>query len=96
MNPSINDFVTAINNINSMEIIILPNNKNIISAAEQAASLTEKKIAVIPTGNFIPQAIASLMVYDEEADLDELKEMMTDEIDNVKCIEITRAVKASR
>ncbi len=95
MNPSINDFVTAINNINSMEIIILPNNKNIISAAEQAASLTEKKIAVIPTRS-IPQAIASLMVYDEEADLDELKEMMTDEIDNVKCIEITRAVKDSK
>lgn len=95
MNPSINDFVTAINNINSMEIVILPNNKNIISAAEQAASLTDKKIAVIPTRS-IPQAIASLMAYDEDTDLDELKEMMTDEIDNVKCIEITRAVKDSK
>lgn len=95
MNPSINDFVTAINNINSMEIVILPNNKNIISAAEQAASLTDKKIAVIPTRS-ITQAIASLMAYDEDTDLDELKEMMTDEIDNVKCIEITRAVKDSK
>lgn len=95
MNPSINDFVTAINNINSMEIVILPNNKNIISAAEQAASLTDKKIAVIPTRS-IPQAIASLMAYDEDTDLDELKEMMTDEIDNVKCIEITRAIKDSK
>lgn len=95
MNPSINDFVTAINNINSMEIVILPNNKNIISAAEQAASVTEKKIAVIPTRS-IPQAIASLMAYDVDADLDELKEAMTDEIDNVKSIEVTRAVKDSK
>lgn len=95
MNPSTNDFLDAVNKINSLEIIILPNNKNVISAAKQAASLTDKKVIVVPTKS-IPQAIASLMVYDKDLELDELQHLMTDEIDNVKTIELTRAVKDSK
>src|SRR5690554_1969665 len=88
MNPSTNDFVEAINNINSLEIILLPNNKNVISAARQAASLSEKNVVVIPTRS-IPQAISSLLVYNEEEDLLDLEKAMTDEIQHVKTIEIT-------
>lgn len=95
MNPSTNDFLEAIDKLNTMEVIILPNNKNVISAAKQAASLTDKKVVVIPTKS-IPQAIASLMVYDEDLELDELEKLMTDEIDNVKTVELTRAVKDSK
>lgn len=95
MNPSTNDFLDAINKINSLEVIILPNNKNVISAAKQAASLTDKKVEVVPTKS-IPQAIGSLMVFNEDAELSELKKTMTSEIENVKTIELTKAVKDSK
>ncbi len=95
MNPSTNDFLDAINKINNLEIIILPNNKNVISAAKQAASLTNKTVEVVPTKS-IPQAISSLMVFNEESDLIELKNTMTSEIENVKTIELTKAVKDSK
>lgn len=95
MNPSTNDFVDAINQINSKEIIVLPNNKNVISAARQASSLTDKEVAVVPTRS-IPQAISSLLVFNPEAELEDLKEAMTGELDNVKTIEITTAVKDSK
>lgn len=95
MNPSTNDFLEAINNLNSPEVIILPNNKNVISAARQAASLSEKKVEVVPTRN-IPQAISSLLVFDEDVELSELREMMEREMKHVKAAEITTAVKDSR
>lgn len=95
MNPSTNDFLEAINNLNSPEVIILPNNKNVISAARQAASLSEKMVEVVPTRN-IPQAISSLLVFDEDVELSELREMMEREMKHVKAAEITTAVKDSR
>ncbi|MDI3546439.1 MAG: fatty acid kinase [Halanaerobiales bacterium] len=95
MNPSTNDFLEAINNLNSPEVIILPNNKNVISAARQAASLSEKMVEVVPTRN-IPQAISSLLVFDEDVELSELREMMEREMKHVKTAEITTAVKDSR
>lgn len=95
MNPSTNDFLDAVNRINSLEIIILPNNKNVVSAAKQAASISDKNVEVVPTKS-IPQAIASLMVYNDETELSDLKEAMTNEIENVKTIELTKAVKDSK
>ncbi|MEJ6950869.1 DAK2 domain-containing protein [Natronospora cellulosivora (SeqCode)] len=95
MNPSTNDFVEAIKNINSSEVLLLPNNKNVISSAKQAASLSDKNVEVIPTRS-IPQAIASLMVYNPEAELGDLKEAMTDELEHVKTLEVTKAVKDSK
>ena len=95
MNPSTNDILSALNDINAREIIIFPNNKNIISAARQAAELCEdKNIVVIPTESFT-EAIAALMLYNQEDDLKELTESMKKEKDTVKTIEITRAVKDS-
>ncbi len=95
MNPSTNDFVEAINQLNSSEIILLPNNKNVISAARQAASVTDKKVEVVPTKN-IPQAIVSLLVFSEDQDLIQLKETMESELSTVKTAEITKAVKDSK
>jgi len=95
MNPSTNDFLEAISSINSLEILLLPNNKNVISAARQAASLSDKKVEVVPTKS-IPQAISSMLVYNEEASLSDLKEAMTIEMQNVKTIEITTAIKDSK
>ncbi len=95
MNPSTNDFVEAINKIGSTEVILLPNNKNIVSAAQQAASLSEKEVIVISSTS-IPEAISSLLVFNEEVNLEELKEVMQDEIKKVKTAEITEAVKDSK
>ena len=95
MNPSTNDFLKAIENIESLEIIILPNNKNVISAARQAASLSDKKIEVVPTRSF-PQAINSLLVFNYEADLQELQETMEAEMNKVRTAEITTAIKDSK
>ncbi|MCG8513425.1 MAG: DAK2 domain-containing protein [Halanaerobiales bacterium] len=95
MNPSTNDFLKAIESIESLEIIILPNNKNVISAARQAASLSDKKIEVVPTRSF-PQAINSLLVFNHEADLQELQETMEAEMNKVRTAEITTAIKDSK
>ncbi len=95
MNPSTNDILSALKDVNAKELIVFPNNKNIISAARQAAELCEdKKIEVISTESFT-EAIASLMLYNEENNLKELTDAMEDEIEKVKTIEITRAVKDS-
>ncbi|WP_041595813.1 DAK2 domain-containing protein [Halanaerobium hydrogeniformans] len=95
MNPSTNDFVKAVEKINIDNIIILPNNKNIISAAKQVSEVSNKNIAIIETKT-IPQAISALMVYNDEYSPAELKEEMEEEIEYVKTLEITKAVKDSK
>ena len=95
MNPSTNDFVEAVEKLDIDNIIILPNNKNIISAANQVSELSEKNISIIETKS-IPQAISALMVYNDELSPEELKENMEDEIREVKTLEITKAVKDSK
>ena len=95
MNPSINDFVEAIEKIEQDSIIVLPNNKNIISAAQQASSLSDKNISIVET-KAIPQAIAALLVFNDQDDLDNIKQNMEAEIKKVKTIEITYAVKNSK
>ena len=95
MNPSINDFVEALEEIDQDRVIIFPNNKNIISAAQQASSLSDKDIKVVET-KAIPEAIAALLVFNDNEDLDELKKAMEEEINIVKTIEITNAVKDSK
>ena len=95
MNPSTNDFVEAIKELDVDKIIILPNNKNIISAAKQSKHLTDKELAVIETKS-IPEAISSLLVFNDQADLADLKEAMEGETNYVKTAEITTAVKDSQ
>lgn len=95
MNPSTNDFVEAVEKLQSENIIILPNNKNIISAANQVSELSDKNIEVIETKS-IPQAVSALMVYDDKLGPEELKITMESEIKEVKTLEITKAVKDSK
>lgn len=95
MNPSTNDFLEIVEKMNTKKIIILPNNKNIISAAKQVSELSKKDIAIIETRS-IPQAVTALMVFDDQQQPAELKERMESEIKHVKTLEITQAVKDSK
>ncbi|RCW62011.1 DAK2 domain-containing protein [Halanaerobium sp. ST460_2HS_T2] len=95
MNPSTNDFLEVVERMNTDQIIILPNNKNIISAAKQVSELSKKNIEIIETRS-IPQAVTALMIYDDQASPSQLKERMEAEIKYVKTLEITQAVKDSK
>ena len=93
MNPSTDDMLTAIDNVNADHIFILPNNKNIILAANQARSLTkDKDILVIPTKT-VPQGITAVINYMPEADVDTNLETMVKGIKNVKTGQVTYAVR---
>ncbi len=93
MNPSTEDILHAIEKVPAKNIFVLPNNKNIILAANQAASLSEdKNIYVIPTKT-IPQGITALINYIPEQSADENAKRMVDELANVKSGQITYAVR---
>mgnify|MGYP004455062183 CR=1 FL=1 len=93
MNPSTEDILHAIDKVPAKNIFVLPNNKNIILAANQAASLTEDKtIYVIPTKT-IPQGITALINYIPEQPAEENAKRMTEELANVKSGQITYAVR---
>ncbi len=93
MNPSTQDILQAIDRINAENIFVLPNNSNIILAAEQAAELTEdKNIIVVPTKN-IPQGIAALLGYVEDVPPEENREAMAEAIKAVRSGQVTYAVR---
>ena len=92
MNPSTEDILEAIKKINAKSYIILPNNKNIILAAEQAAKISEKNLLVIYSKT-IPQGITSLMSYHPEIAAEENQAAMNESLAYVKSIEITKAVR---
>ena len=93
MNPSTEDMLTAIDQVNAEHIFILPNNKNIILAANQAQALTEDKdIIVVPTKT-VPQGITAIINYVPEEDAKANEEMMKEEIQNVKTGQVTYAVR---
>lgn len=93
MNPSTEDILNAVEHLNAETIYILPNNKNIILAAEQAAKIVEdKKVVVIPTKT-IPQGITAMISLSEERSGEENLENATEEISNVKSAQITYAVR---
>ena len=93
MNPSTEDMLNAIENVNAKTVFILPNNKNIIMAANQAVDLVEdKQIIVIPTKT-IPQGITALVNYIPDHSAEENKEQMMAEIENVKTGQVTYAVR---
>ena len=93
MNPSTEDMLSAIDHVNADHIFILPNNKNIIMAANQAATLVEDKdIIVLPTKT-IPQGIVAMVNYIPDYSAEENKETMLYEIGNVKTGQVTYAVR---
>lgn len=92
MNPSVEDILNVIEKVNSDNIIVLPNNKNIILAAEQACELTKKNVKVVKTEN-IPEGIASAIVFDVNMSLDQNVENMISAYSEVSYGEITYAVR---
>lgn len=96
MNPSTEDMLTAIDAVHAKHIFILPNNKNIILAANQAKELTEDKdIIVIPTKT-VPQGITAIINFSPENDADWNEETMLEEIKNVKSGQVTYAVRDTK
>ena len=94
MNPSTQDLLDACNQVNADAVILLPNNSNIIMAAEQVVHLTDKQVVVIPTRS-VMQAVAALMSYQPEGHLDEVVHSMTEQYGEVKYAEVTHAVRDS-
>lgn len=93
MNPSTEDMLTAISQVNADTIFILPNNSNIILAAEQAARLTEdKKIVVIPSKT-VPQGITALINFMPDKSVEENAKRMAEEMQNVKTGQVTYAIR---
>ena len=93
MNPSTDDVLKAVESVNADVIFVLPNNKNIIMAANQAASLTtDKKVVVVPTTT-VPQGITAVINYMPDLDAEANKANMFEEIGTVHSAEITYAVR---
>lgn len=95
MNPSTEDNVKVIEQSKCKRAIILPNNKNILMASEQAASIVDAEAVVIPTKS-IPQGISALFQYDVDATLEENKAQMADSVNNVKSGSLTYAVRDTK
>lgn len=98
MNPSTEDLVAGIKEAGARNVIVLPNNKNIILAAEQTQQILaeqEIEVAVVPTKNF-PQCLAALLAYNPDGTLAENREQMLEALDTVKAGEITYAVRDSQ
>ena len=95
LNPSTAELLAAVEAVNADQVIVLPNNKNIIPVAEQLDALTTKSVRVVPTTS-MPAALAALVVYDPEADVDVNLEEMTDGAESVATGEITQAVRDTK
>jgi dihydroxyacetone kinase-like predicted kinase len=92
LNPSTAELLGAVEHVNSSDVVILPNNKNIIPVANQVDALTGKRVRVVPTCS-MPEALAALVVYDPEAGADANAEAMSAAADAVATGEVTRAVR---
>ncbi len=92
MNPSTAELLDAVDHVNADQVVVLPNNKNIIPVAEQVDALSAKHVAVVPTRS-MPEALAALVVYDPEASAEANAAAMSDAADSVATGEVTRAVR---
>ncbi|MCH4824985.1 DAK2 domain-containing protein [Planococcus halocryophilus] len=92
MNPSTEDIVNAVKSIGAERVLILPNNKNIIMAAEQAAELLEIEAAVVPTTD-VPQGMSALLAFNPEASLEDNQAAMASASKHVKSGSVTFAVR---
>jgi DAK2 domain fusion protein YloV len=95
MNPSTEDILKLVESVPQNEVIILPNNGNIVMSARQTASLTKKQVAVVPTDT-IPQGMSALIALNFEATLDENATAMMEAAKNVQTAEITRAIRDAK
>jgi DAK2 domain fusion protein YloV len=95
MNPSTSELLEAAEKVDAESVIILPNNKNIIMAAQQVASVFERPVRVVPTTS-VPEAFAALLAVDALVDIDEIVEAMSAAAREVKTGEVTTAIKDSK
>lgn len=95
LNPSTAELLSAVEAVNAHEVIVLPNNKNIIPVAKQLDELTAKTVRVVPTES-MPEALAALVVYDPEAGAETNFQEMSEAADSVATGEVTQAVRATK
>lgn len=94
MNPSTEDLIHAIDAVPAETVFILPNNKNIIMAAEQAAPLSDKEVIVLPTKN-IPQGMTAMLFFDPDAETETNRSAMLEGISGVRAGQVTYAARNS-
>ncbi len=94
MNPSTQDLADAVNSVPAETVFILPNNKNIILAAEQVNDICDKNVIVIPTKN-IPQGITAMLAFEEDVDAETNENAMNEMMLSVKCGQVTFAARDS-
>ncbi|MCF0137955.1 MAG: DAK2 domain-containing protein [Oscillospiraceae bacterium] len=94
MNPSTDDILREVNRTPAETVFVLPNNKNIIMAAEQCAPLTEKNVIVIPTRT-VPQGVTAMLNYDNTAEISDIVETVTESIQSVHTAQVTYAARDS-
>ena len=94
MNPSTEDILKQINRVPAEVVFVLPNNKNIVMAAQQSIPLSEKRVIVIPTGT-VPQGITAALTFDESATPEENEQMMADAAATVHTASVTYAARDS-
>lgn len=95
MNPSVDDILKAVNEAKAKNVFILPNNSNIILAANQAKELAKAQVYVIPTTN-MPQGISASLMFDADSTPEENFDNMCEAIKSVECAEVTHAVRSTR
>ncbi len=95
MNPSTEEILQTIESVASQKVIVLPNNRNVILAAEQAKALSSKRVAVVPTGS-IPEGVAAMLAFEASGDLDEVAARMAEAAREVVSGEVTTAVRAAQ
>ena len=92
MNPSASDIAEAIDHVNAETVFVLPNNKNIVLAAEQAKDLVKKNVVVIPTKS-VPEGISACLAFNPDESVEENTEAMKESMQNVKTGSVTYAVR---
>ncbi len=95
MNPSCSDIVQAVDLVPSDKVIVLPNNKNVVPSAKQAATVSKKKLMVLPTHS-IPQGLAAMLAFNCEMELESNLNEMAKAQEGVRSVEITRAVRDTK
>ena len=93
MNPSADDIAQAINRINAESVIVLPNNKNIILAAEQARALVSKRNVYVVPSKDVPQGLAAILAYNSQIKIDVNLKAMNDALSTVRSASVTYAVR---
>lgn len=95
LNPSTAELLSAVEHMNARQVVILPNNKNIIPVAQQVDALTTKDVRVVPTCS-MPEALAALFSYDPEASAESNARAMSDSAESIATGEVTQAVRDTK